>query len=124
MTDPPLKLIRSRRYRPPAREWRRLTVSGWQHGAVPEPPDGLSERGRAAWRTWFASWVAAFWAPMDVPGLRIVARVVDRAHRSGATVTQRREAVAFMSTYGLTPKGRRKLRWLRPLTVVDDSSDG
>src|SRR5207249_2307193 len=68
MPGPVLKLVRARRYRPPSREWRRLTVSGWQHGPVPEPPDGLSDKSRTAWRLWFASWVAAHWWPGDVPG--------------------------------------------------------
>jgi hypothetical protein len=119
-----LKVVPSRRYRPPSREWRRLTVGGWQHGTVPEPPARVGEKSRRVWRLWFAGWVAAYWSPDDIPGLNMVLLAVEAAHRSGATARDRREAMSWMSSYGLTPKGRRRLRWLPPLTVVDDSSDG
>jgi hypothetical protein len=123
MNSPPLKLMRGRRYRPPSRDWRRLTVTGWQHGAVPEPPEGLGEKRRAAWRSWFASWVAAYWSPSDAPNLRIVILSVEHAHRIGATKRDRREAVAWMTSYGLTAKGRRYLRWLPPLTALHKPAD-
>ena len=48
---------------------------------------------------------------------------VERAHRSGATARDRREALAWMTSYGLTPKGRRKLRWLPPLTALQKPTD-
>jgi hypothetical protein len=123
MPGPAPKLIRRRRNVPASGEWRRATVDRWQHGPVPDPPDGLTNESKEAWALWFSSWVAAYWSPIDIPGLRVAIRSLDqvqRAMRSGnASGRQIRESQAWLNAYGLTPKGRQLRHWLPPLAVDD-----
>jgi hypothetical protein len=50
-----------------------------QHGEAPEPPTGPVRASREAWEAWMASWVAAFWAHEDLPGLRQVIRIMAKS---------------------------------------------
>lgn len=112
MPGPPPKPPEARRsgHVPRAGEWRTAESPGWQHGPVPAPPPGLGLEARRAWKTWFASWVAAFWFPGDVPQLRLVIRLLDQHDRkpSAALATTLRQ---WMDGYGLTPHGRQQRRW-------------
>jgi hypothetical protein len=123
MPGPAPKLIRRRRNAPASGEWRRATADGWQYGPVPDPPDGLTDESKETWAQWFDGWVAAYWSPLDVPGLRMAIRGVDQVQRAmqrgGASGRLHREALAWLNAYGLT-KGRQLRRWLPPL----DTSDG
>ena len=87
---------------------------GWQHGDIPEPPDGLMEPSRVAWRTWFAAWFAANWFPDDLPALRQVIRLYDQVERGDTKAADKAQLHAWMRSYGITPDGQLALRWARP----------
>jgi len=107
---------RRTRHKPQLGEMVATPGVGWQHGPIPVPPDGLMPASLAAWETWMASWVAAHWQPMDLPGLRKVVLLYDATergelHRSG-------ELRMSMDVYGISPKGQQDRRWAAP--KVDD----
>ena len=54
---------------------------GWQHGAIPDAPEGLMPASESAWVTWFSAWFAAFWSPADLPGVRHMIRLQMALHR-------------------------------------------
>lgn len=85
---------------------------GWQHGPVPEPPDGLVEASRIAWQTWMAAWFAAHWTPSDLPGLRKVIQLYDATERG--ELHRSAELRMSMDNYGITPKGQQDRRWSPP----------
>jgi hypothetical protein len=115
MPGPAPKTVRRRRNKPELGEWVAQEGIGWQHGAIPEPPDGMKEPSLDAWRTWFRSWFAAHWTPDDVPGLRLVIRMYDDVERGSQTKAADRASLhAWMRSYGITPDGQQKLRWVRP----------
>ena len=43
---------------------------GWQHGPIPDPPDGRLASSIDAWEAWFRGWVVAHWGPEDYPHAR------------------------------------------------------
>lgn len=112
MPGPPPKPVRRDRTEPSRGEWRELEQVGWQHGDVPELPDGLLGATRTAWETWMGSWVAAHWTPTDVPGLRQLIRIYDQVERG--EFQRANELRLQMDTYGLTPKGQQDRRWRAP----------
>ena len=85
---------------------------GWQHGEVPSAPEGLMPASMDAWSAWFAAWVAAFWSPSDLPGLRQVVRLFDQVERG--EFQRAGELRLQMDTYGITPKGQQDRRWRPP----------
>lgn len=93
-------------------EWAVAPSSGWQHGSLPEPPDGLKAESREAWGTWMGSWFAAHWSPEDLPGLRQVIRIYDQVERG--EFQRANELRLQMDTYGITPKGQQDRRWAKP----------
>lgn len=93
-------------------EWTPAAGDSWQHGATPEPPDGLLKASREAWATWMASWVAAHWSPTDLPGLRQLIRIYDQVERG--EFQRANELRLQMDTYGITPKGQQDRRWAPP----------
>ncbi len=93
-------------------EWQRASGTGWQHGPVPRPPDGLLPASRQAWRTWFRAWYAAFWEPADVPGLRVVVGLYNEVE--SGRFERMAEWRMWASTYGITPAGQQERRWLPP----------
>lgn len=103
---------RRRRNTPAGGEWDAIEAVGWQHGALPEPPDGLREATLEAWRIWMGSWVAAHWAAEDLPGLRQMIRLYDQVERG--EFQRANELRIQMDTFGLTPKGRQDRRWAPP----------
>src|SRR5687768_15130240 len=72
---------RRTRHRPQRGEYQSAPGVGWQHGLIPEPPGDLVAASQAAWETWMRSWVASHWTPLDLPGLRHVARFYDQIER-------------------------------------------
>ena len=86
--------------------------TGWQHGTIPSPPDGLKDASAEAWSTWFGAWFAAHWEPTDVPGLRQVIRLYDEVERG--EFVRATELRLQMDTYGITPKGQQDRRWAKP----------
>lgn len=91
-------------------DWAHATDTGWQHGDVPEPPDGLLSASVEAWDLWFGSWWAAFWTPADLPQLRTAIVTYDRVMRGDERVT----SLGILDKLGITPKGRQDLRWAAP----------
>jgi hypothetical protein len=111
-----------RRANDPVRgEWQPSPGVGWQHGAVPKPPDGLLMASKVAWETWMRAWFAAHWTPDDLPGLRKVVQLYDATERG--ELHRSAELRMSMDNYGITPKGQQDRRWQRPkpedVPVVD-----
>lgn len=93
-------------------EWQPTTTTGWQHGDIPEPPDGLLAPSLGAWDTWMKAWFAVHWTPDDLPGLRQLVRTYDQVERN--EFQRGPELRLLMDTYGITPKGQQDRRWARP----------
>ena len=105
---------RRRRNAPVRGEFKANPLHGWQHGDVPEPPDGLIAASRDAWTTWMASWFAANWTPADLPGLRLVIAQYDQVQRGQSKANDMTALVRLMDTYGITPAGQQARRWAPP----------
>lgn len=97
----------------PVHEWQSAPGVGWQHGEMPEPPDGLMSATIEAWRTWMRAWFAANWTPADLPGLRTLIRIYDQVERGD--FVRAGELRLQMDTYGITPKGQQDRRWKPPV---------
>jgi hypothetical protein len=105
-------------------EWHAGPGVGWQHGPIPEPPEGLLPASREAWTLWMGGWVAAHWTAGDVPMLRVVIRLFDLVERGTASATMRTELRMLLDGYGLTPKGQQDRRWLAPKPAETTGSHG
>lgn len=105
------KTERRRRNTPVRGDWT-AADGGWQHGDIPECPDGLLEPSRTAWDVWLKAWFAAHWTPDDLPGLRQLIRLYDQVERG--EFQRASELRLQMDTYGITPKGQQDRRWTRP----------
>ena len=103
---------RRRRNVPVRGEWQATPGTGWQHGPVPDPPEGLMPASQTAWTTWMQSWVAAHWTPTDLPALRQLIRLYDQVERG--EFQRMTELRLGMDTYGITPKGQQDRRWTAP----------
>lgn len=115
MPGPAPKKNRRRRNTPELGDWVEREGHGWQHGEIPALPDGLMDASVKAWQTWFRSWFAAHWTPDDVPGLLLVIRMYDDVLRGSQTKAADRASLhAWMRSYGITPDGQQKLRWVKP----------
>jgi len=90
-------------------EWQSKPGIGWQHGAVPDCPEGLMPASIAAWSTWMRSWFAAHWTPDDLPALRQIVRTYDQLERG--EFQRGPELRLLMDTYGISPKGQQDRRW-------------
>jgi hypothetical protein len=103
---------RRRRNKPISGEWQPTVGSGWQHGPIPEPPDGLLTPSRDAWLTWFGAWFAVHWLPEHLPGLRTVVKLYDQVERG--EFQRAAELRMAMDGYGITPHGAQLLHWAPP----------
>jgi len=103
---------RRTRHKPTRGEWQAMPGIGWQHGAMPKPPDGLLAASRVAWTTWMQAWFAAHWTPSDLPGLRKVIQLYDATERG--ELHRSAELRMSMDNYGITPKGQQDRRWSPP----------
>jgi hypothetical protein len=102
--------------------WKLADGEGWQHGRKPNPPHGLTDAGKKAWRTWLGSWWAVFWTPDDLPGLELTVTQYDRVLQGTVDVSK---VVPLLDRYGITPKGRQDLRWARaPEKAQEPSAAG
>lgn len=104
----------------PAHEWQTAPGVGWQHGDIPEMPDGLKPASVDAWQTWFAAWFAAYWTPSDLPGLRTLVLIYDQVERG--EYQRAGELRLQMDTYGITPKGQQDRRWKPPVEETPTAS--
>lgn len=93
-------------------EWQSTERAGWQHGDVPEPPEGLMPASVDAWQTWMGAWFAAYWTLEDLPGLVTIVLLYDQVQRG--EFQRANELRLQMDTYGITPKGQQDRRWARP----------
>lgn len=116
MSGPAPSKTRRRRNAPARGDWKATPGIGWQHGAIPAPPDGLMEATRSTWTTWCQSWVASHWTPSDLPGLRLVAKLYDQVERG--EFVRMAELRQLMDSYGITPKGQQDRRWTPPEAEV------
>lgn len=103
---------RVRRNEPERGEVQSAPGIGWQHGDIPEPPEGLMSASLDAWTVWFGSWFAAFWTKADLPALRQVIRLYDQVERG--EFQRAAELRLQMDTYGISPKGQQDRRWRPP----------
>ena len=110
MPGPPPKKNRARRNAPASGDWKVAPGVGWQHGEVPDPPDGLLKESRRAWDSWMGSWFASFWIPEDLPGLRQIVRLYDQVERG--EFQRATELRLQMVAYGMNPEGQQKRHWL------------
>lgn len=93
-------------------EWRATPGIGWQHGKIPEPPDGLKAETVKAWSVWFSAWFASHWTPHDLPGLETTILLYDQVRRE--EYQRATELRLSMDNYGITPKGQQDRRWAAP----------
>lgn len=100
---------RRRRNAPKRGDWTPAPGSGWQHGELPQAPDGLLEASLVTWESWFVSWFAAHWSEGDLPGLRVAIRLYDQVERGD--YVRAGELRMYCDTYGITPKGQQDRRW-------------
>lgn len=104
---------------------------GWQHGPLPDAPEGVHADTRKAWGVWMRSWFASHWTPDDLPGLEHLASLhsevrsafhdpfVESEGPRGGPIYVRRpcpntELRQMLDNYGITPKGQQDRRWVRP----------
>lgn len=114
MTGPAPKENRRRRNVPVRGDWQASEGIGWQHGEIPEPPDGLKAETIKAWNTWMRSWFASHWSPDDLPGLETTILLYDQVRRG--EYQRATELRLSMDNYGITPKGQQDRRWTRAKT--------
>jgi len=121
MPGPPPKLPSNRRRRnPPAGgEWTMLGDPPSKRPALPRPypKGGWSPAAKTAWKSWWSSPVASMWDPSDHDTVEMLLRLIhnwDPPTASQATAIQR-----FKNGLGLTPAGRRQLRWMFPREEPD-----
>lgn len=93
-------------------EYRNAPGTGWQHGATPPAPGGLTSVGVQAWNTWMTSWWAAFWEPADLPGLELTVELYDRVRLGELTPDK---LTPYLDRFGITAKGRQDNRWAEPV---------
>ena len=106
---------RRTRHKPIRGEWKAAPGMGWQHGPIPEPPDGLISASRTAWQVWMESgWFAANWLAADLPVLRQLIVLFDHVERGRAKAADRAELRQLLDSFGVTPRGRQDRRWLAP----------
>lgn len=72
-------------------------------------PHMWSERSRLKWEAWRADPVSALWTPADVSFARDTLWLYEMMKASTASEVRLRE-----DALGLTPKGKRDLRWRAP----------
>lgn len=113
---------RRTRHKPVRGEYASAPGVGWQHGQIPDPPDGLLAASRDAWQTWMRAWFAAHWTPDDLPILRQVVRLFDTIERNDASAAELTQYRQLLDSYGITPKGQQDRRWTRP--KADDPRPG
>lgn len=109
----PKQAGRRNHHEPQRGEWRNAPGVGWQHGEVPDPPDGLKIESLDAWATWMGAWYAAFWTPEDLPALRGMVLLYDQVMRG--EYQRHPELRLNLDTWGVTPKGQQDRRWAPPL---------
>lgn len=103
---------RRRRNKPALGEMVPASGVGWQHGVMPDAPDGLMPASVEAWRVWMGAWFAAFWLPEDLPALRQMVRLYDQVERG--EFQRASELRLTMESLGATPKGQQDRRWKKP----------
>jgi hypothetical protein len=115
VSGPAPKQTRRRRTAPALGEWQAAPGIGWQHGPIPEPPDGMLAASREAWTTWMQSWFASHWTKADLPGLLIVITAYDAVKRQNpAKANDLTALLRAMDNYGITPAGQQSRRWQAP----------
>ena len=114
---PAPKPERRRANAPTRGEWQAAPGTGWQHGAIPRPPNGLGRVAKAAWQEWFGAWVASFWRPEDVHAIRTMALLYD-SMLDKPSATTAGQLGQYFDRFGLTPKGLQDRRWHPPENVT------
>ena len=117
---------RRRRNQPTRGEWTVLDKESPRRPALPRPAPkgGWSAFAKSEWARWWASPMAAMWDASDRGTLELLLLFAETVRETpqAAMATQIR---LYRDGLGLTPKGRRDLRWLLPgeappqLDVID-----
>ena len=104
--------------------WNFAEGEGWQHGELPEPPEGLRPESIDAWEAWFTGWWAAFYNEQDVPQLRLAIQEFDSVVRGQKSL---KDILPVLDRWGITEKGRQDNRWQpagkRPGTAASSQPD-
>lgn len=123
--------VRRNKAAPIRGEWQAVPGTGWQHGPIPDVPDGVHADTARAWNVWMRSWFAAHWTPDDLPGLEHLAALHSEVRlafhepfietenpRGGVALVRRPSPVTelrqMLDNYGVTPKGQQDRRWTPP----------
>ena len=106
MAGRPLKPPEQRRnHATPSRgEW--VTLEPITEPLLPEPDGRWSPNARRAWRAWRRDPVTTQWSPADIFAAKELCRLYDKLGSS--------EWRARTNDLGLSPRGRRDLRWRSP----------
>lgn len=100
---------------PPARgEW--VDLEPLVEPVLPEADEGWSGRVKRLWSAWRADPVSSQYGPADVAALWEFADEFDKLKPN--------EQRLRMDGFGLTPKGKRDLRWRTPSEVATQSGGG
>lgn len=106
----PVDPSRRRRRNVPARgEWVDLPEV-WERrlGELPGPPERWSARTRAAWEAWACDPATTQYGPSDLAAVEMLAWVMEESVQGRVKPSEVR---LWMDGLGLTPKGKRDLRW-------------
>lgn len=116
MPGPAPKQQRRRRNTPERGEWVELEP---RKGPTPKCPVKLDAAQRAEWKRLWHTPMASMWQDEDVPVLaRIMTlRAFLQTNLDKGLLSELRQ---LEDRFGLTPKGRRDLRWLIPSTEPAD----
>lgn len=120
MSGPPPNPTRRRRNKPAGGEWKPAPGVGWQHGPIPDPPDGLLASSRETWASWFKGWWAVHWSPDYLAQVRKAIQIYDATERGDFKVVS--ELRQWMDGIGVTFKGQQMLRWQPPTEETQKSA--
>jgi len=112
---PKASSARRRRNEPARGEWAVLTQKSPRRPALPRPTPkgGWSAFAKAEWARWWASPMAAMWDDSDRGTLELLL-VFTESVRETPQASMATQIRLYRDSLGLTPKGRRDLRWLLP----------
>lgn len=100
------------RHKPIRGAFRPSPGSGWQHGDIPAPPEGLMPATAEVWETWFRSWWASNWSPDYLPQIVTTIKLYDQVERGDLKLAT--ELRHWMESIGATFKGQQDRRWQPP----------
>lgn len=99
---------RRRRNKPERGEWVVLPGDGYDGPEAPMP-ELETDHARYTWGLWWSSPMAHMWTEADWPALQRLIVMIDSGREKANEIRLQEER------FGLSPKGRRDLRWVLPV---------